>query len=282
MKGWTFKMQGKKKKTTKTVTKPYLTGSLVDSGTVKNALAFLGFMLVMTILFLIIGAVMMLDNGLLRVIVNLVAIGTAYMMAYYSGLSGSASEVNQGEIMYKRRENGQEVTSEELARCFHPAKGFVRAFIGVSPFIVMAIILALTAQKQVSSIGVLPSWVAGVESREGIGAPLAFYHEAAGMTIETIARLITRMAIMPIVNIFNSNNADNMLLMERLSPIFVALPAVAYGLGYLGGVQVRTQIHTDIARSERRRRKGKKPSAAPIRAKKKQPIRKPKGPEQLN
>ena len=46
---------------------------------------------------------------------------------------------------------------------------------------------------------------------------------------------------------------DGMLLLERLSPIIVLLPAIAYGTGYLQGQKERTRIHTGIAENRKSR-----------------------------
>ena len=269
----------KKAKKPINVKKPFLRGDAVDSNTPKGAFGILGVSVMMAVLFLVMGPVLMLENVMLRIVLNLSVIAVTYMMFYYYGMSSGSVAVNQGEIMYNRKENGHEVTKAELSRCFHPAKGFVTALLGVLPLIICAVLLAVLAQKQVSTIGVLPSWMSGMVERAEISAPIKFYQEAGSFGIENVMRIIVRMALMPMVNLFNPGNADNMLLMERLSPILMLLPAVAYGVGYLGGVQARSKVHSDIARSKKRRNRKAKQQ---IQAKKKAPVRKPKGPEQLN
>ena len=95
------------------------------------------------------------------------------------------------------------------------------------------------------------------------------------LTAEDVLRLIIRVAIMPFVSMTGSENRDGLLLLERLSPMLVLLPACAYGTGYLQGQRERTRIHTGIAESNRRRiRKEKKARKARTAA--------PKGPTQLN
>ena len=66
------------------------------------------------------------------------------------------------------------------------------------------------------------------------------------------------------------------LLLERLSPLILLLPAAVYGTGYRTGKKIRTRIHTVISENDRKRvRKEKKR----IRERNSPRI---KGPEQLN
>jgi hypothetical protein len=87
--------------------------------------------------------------------------------------------------------------------------------------------------------------------------------------------MIVRVAVMPFVSLVGAENRDGMLLVERLSPLLVLLPAAAYGTGYLQGRKERTKIHTGIAQSNqkriRREKKARKARAARSRT-----------PEQLN
>ena len=87
-------------------------------------------------------------------------------------------------------------------------------------------------------------------------------------------RLIVRMMVMPFVNIIGADNKDAILLLERVSPLINLLPVLAYGLGYVNGVGVRTSVHTNIALGKK---KAKRKQAKERRAR-----RQAKGPEQLN
>ena len=276
-------MEMKKKKSGKKpriVKKPYLIGAPVDGSTVKGALGLFGVMIAMAILFLLLGAVFMFENTMLRLAANGVVMAVVYMMFYSAGSGVGAGAVNHGEIMYNRRETGREVTDRELARCYHPLKGFIAGLLGVAPVLVCAVILAMVTRRQMSGIGAMPSWTNGLTNNVEFGAAVAFYSVGEPFDLETVMRMIVRMSMMPIVNIFNASDADAMLLMERLSPVFALLPAVSYGLGYTRGVDVRTRVHTDIAHSKRKR--ARKANAAANKPARTQQTRVRKGPEQLN
>ena len=264
-----------KKQKIEKVSKPYLKGDMIDRTTLPGALKFFAGTVALTIVFLIIGVMMNWETTWLNIAVNLFIVLGVYMFFSQIGMTAGADAVNQGEIMYSRQEKGRPVADWERSLCFHPLKGLVSALIGSIPLFVASLVLALIAQRQVSSLGALPSWVSGLESRPEIGNALAYYHETGSMSLEAALRLIVRMSTMPFVNMVGAADKDGMLLLERISPILNLLPAVAYGLGYMGGVSVRTNVHTNIALGKK---KAKRKQAKERRAR--QQTR--RGPEQLN
>ena len=101
------------------------------------------------------------------------------------------------------------------------------------------------------------------------------YTVREGMSAVDVIRIIVRICVMPFVSMAGAENRDAMLMVERLSPLLVLLPAIAYGTGYLQGQKERTRIHTGIAESRKNRARKEK------RARKAR-MNRPKGPEQLN
>ncbi|MBQ1860462.1 MAG: hypothetical protein II141_04705, partial [Clostridia bacterium] len=190
-----------------------------------------------------------------------------------SGMSQGSVAVNNGEIMHHRRETGAQILPEELARSYHPLKGFLTGLAGTLPLFFCALIFAIITRKQMTGLGALPSWVAALEGREEVGPALEFYRTGGGWTLESILRIIIRLSLMPYVNMVGSGNADGLLLLERLSPILVLLPGLSYGVGYTQGVKVRSRVHADIAKNVRKKaKKNAKSKKAP----------KAKGPIELN
>lgn len=268
-------MNAKKQKIQK-VTKPYLKGSAYDRTTLPGALKFFGGTVVLCFVFLILGVMMNLEAQWLNALINLAILLAAFLFFQQIGTGSGADAVSQGEIMFAREEKGRPVADWERSLCFHPLKGLLSALIGSLPLFLCSLVLALIAQRQMTTLGTLPSWVSGIESREEIGAALTYYHEAGSMSLESVLRLVVRMSTMPYVNLVGAANKDGMLLLERISPILNLLPALAYGLGYVGGVSVRTNVHTNIALGKR---KAKRKQAKERRARQQQVHR---GPEQLN
>lgn len=265
----------KKKQKIEKVSKPYLKGDVIDRTTLGGALKFFGGTVAMAVLLLIVGVMLSMEQAWLNILVNLVIILGIYLFFHQMGLTSGADAVNQGEIMYAREEKGRPVAAWERSMCYHPLKGLVSALLGSIPLFLCALILAFIAQRQMSNLGTLPSWVGGLEGREEIGNALAIYHETGSMSLEGALRLIIRMTTMPYVNMIGAENKDGMLLLERISPIISLLPAVFYGIGYMGGVGVRANIHTNIALGKKKaKRKQAKERKARMQTR--------RGPEQLN
>ena len=263
----------KKTQTPIVVSKPFLTGKPVDSTTWKSALVMCGSLVAMAVLYLIVCGMMMFESLVLRIAANGIVIFLTLAIFYSSGMSQGSIAVNNGEIMYHRRETGAQITPEELARCYHPLKGFLTAFFGSLLLFLMALVFALITKRQTAGLGALPSWVSSLEGREEVGLALSYYRTGSAWSLENVLRVVIRLSTMPYVNMVGSSNPDGLLLLERLSPILVLLPGISYGIGYTGGVKVRTRVHADIAKNTRKKaRKNARAKKAP----------KTKGPIELN
>ncbi|MBQ8200376.1 MAG: hypothetical protein IJZ74_01270 [Clostridia bacterium] len=270
-------MEVKKKKQQKPqkVQKPYLTGAMMDRTVMPGALKFFFSTVVMVFAFVMIGVMMTWDNKLLSIVINSVILFTAWLIFYQSGAATGADAVNQGEIMYQRREKGRPVADWEQQLCYHPLKGFVTGLIGSIPLVLCSVVFALITQRQMTNLGTLPSWLTSLETRPEIGGALQYYHASGSMTLESALRLIIRMSTMPYVNMIGAADKDAMLVLERISPMLNLIPALVYGLGYMGGVQVRSAVHTNIAL-------GKKKAKRKQRKERKARQQTHRGPEQLN
>ena len=245
-----------KKKKLKKVTKPYLTGSVVDGHSVKAALSNLGMMVAMMILFLLLGSALSFDQAWLNYLLNGALLLVAYSIFYFSGISSGSSAVNQGEICYNRQESGRPCSAKEVSLAYHPLKGFCNGALGAVPLVICCLILALNATKQSYGIGALPSWVSNAtEVREELAAPLTFYSVTVPFTIVDGVRVLARMALMPLVSMLGATNYDLMLVLDRLSPVLVLIPGICYGFGYTRGVSVRTQVHSQIAANKRKKKR---------------------------
>lgn len=268
-----MKKKKKNKKPVKPVAKPFMRGAAVDRGTIRSAVMFFGSLLLVMLANLLLSAVLVWDNLALRLLFNGVLVLAIGLLFLQSGASKGTAAVNQGEIMLQRQEAGRDVNPEDRRSCYHPLKGYIIGLLGSVPCVICCLLLAATAQRVVSGIGTLPSWLSSLQRREEIGGALAFYSQTSPMQLEDMMRVVVRMCIMPFVNMVGAANADGLLTLERLSALPMLLPALFYGVGYQQGVRVRIQVHTDIATGKRKRAR---------KAKKQQRARAAKGPEQLN
>ncbi len=268
-------MTVKKNQPVKPVTKPYLTGAVTDENTLKKVLRFFGTMLLIVFMTFIVCTMMNFGNGLLRVGANAAVVLLILFILYNQGQMHGAEAVARGEILYQRQEKGMEVTANERRLSYHPLKGYVTAMIGMIPFIILALIVAFTAEKQTTSAGTLPSWTSSLLRRSDIGGALVSYTQGDPVVAADIIRMIVRVTIMPFVSMAGSENREMMLTVERISPLLLMLPVIAYGTGFLFGKNIRTKIHTQIEENRKiRKRRENRARRARQRAS--------AGPEQLN
>ena len=268
-------MTKKSKKPVKPVVKPFLKGYPTDERTWKSALGFLGILAVAALMTFLVCSMLTLDNPLLRILLNLLVEGLVVALFYSNAIGRGTDAVARGEILYQKQERGTPFADLEQALCFHPLKGYLNGLLGSLPILLCALALAVMARRQSTGFGVLPGWMNGYLARDEIGGALAAYTAHPGLTVEDVLRIVIRVVLMPFVSMIGSENRDGLLLLERLSPLLVLLPACAYGTGYLQGQRERTRVHTGIAESNRRRvRKERKARKARTAA--------PRGPQQLN
>lgn len=263
----------KNKKKIKPVSKPYLTGSAVDSTTVKSAVSFFFSLFLVVVANILLGGVSMWDAAWLNILFNGALVLVIVAVYYQNGSGKGAVAVTQGEVMYQRQEDGRNVDPKDRALCFHPLKGFVIGLLGTLPVMLCAVALAFVAQKQYTGLGTLPSWISTLQRQTEMGDALAVYAGTTTLGLEGTLRVLVRMFIMPWVNIVGSDNREGLLWLERFSFFLTLLPAAGYGLGYLQGTKIRTVVHTNIALGKRKRAH---------KEKKQRMARLSKGPEQLN
>ena len=263
------------KKPATPVQKPFLRGKPTDERTGKAALSFFGILLVTAIMTFLVCSAMSMSIRILQIALNLAVELLVLFIFYNNAIGKGADAVARGEILWQRQQKGIPFTENERAISFHPAKGYVTGLLGTIPLLICATLLAALTERQVTGYGALPSWVSSLQGRNELGDALVAYTVREGIAAVDVIRIIVRICVMPFVNMAGAENRDAMLLIERLSPIIVLLPAIAYGTGYLQGQKERTRIHTGIAESRKNRARKEK------RARKAR-MNRPKGPEQLN
>jgi len=255
-------MQNKGKKTNKKVQlvyKPYKKGSAYNKGLLKRSLRVLAYFFLFLFLYFILGTALQFDNQVLTMLANLLVVFTAGGLMFMDGARVGEGDVAFGETVLTREEKGRGLSKDDIARCYHPMKAVVTAFLGVVPILLLTIPFAVTSEKQVYILQGLPSWVSSF--REGyadMAAPLSYYPTSATLTAWDILRVIVRLLNLPFVSMVNGMEANALLWVDRLCPILVCLPAVGYPLGYLTGPRHRAMVHGNISRNQKRNEKMKR------------------------
>lgn len=254
----------------------FVRGEAFDKTVPVDAVKFFVSELLMMVAFLMLGVIADFNWAFLRYLCNGLFIGAALLIFFEMGCSSGTNAVSAGEMAYDRLASNRTVQEWERKLCYHPLKGLIAGLLGSIPLLICSVLLMCLAQRQMTSLGALPTWLTTIERRVEVGNALAYYHEMDGMTLESLMRLVVRIAVMPYVCIIGPENKDAMLLLERLSPLVNLLPALAYGLGYTNGVNVRAQVHANIALGKKRARKKQQKEL------KQRQQNRQKGPEQLN
>lgn len=247
-----------KKSAAEPVRKPFLTGSPMDEHSFKSILLFFGSLIATFIFSFIVCASTGFSSIVLRLFINIVIIFAVLVIYFNSGTNNGAEAVARGEILYQKEQKGTPFTDTERRVSFHPLKGFMIGFLATLPFFITALIFALNARIQTTDSGTLPSWMQAYIRRSDIGAALVQYTQPEAMSVIDFLRMIIRVCLMPFVNIVGSSNRNGLIVLERLSPMIMLLPAASFGFGYLSGQSIRTRVHTAISENEKRRMKKEK------------------------
>ncbi|MCI6040074.1 MAG: hypothetical protein MR742_06090 [Clostridiales bacterium] len=264
--------KGKAKKPVVEVKKPILRGSWHGKDAWKLAFKRMLSVLAVTVIYLIAGMLLSFESLWGRLLSCIGIVGLAVYYQYYQGTMRGENDAAFGEIMYVRQESGRPVGKDDRARCFHPFKGMFAALVGAAPFVVFTVIYAALARPITYTLGVLPSWTEALMRQSEFANALSYYESVGTLGVMDILRVVDRTLIMPFVNVFSYVSNDAALLAERLSPLFVLIAPLAYGLGYTQGTKMRDKINTGIKmgddkkkRRERKERKQRQRSKAPER-----------------
>ena len=245
----------KTKKKQELVYKPYLRGSWHSADAVKKGLKILVLYLIFLVMFLLVGTLLHFDSPVLTWIANLALIFVCGALLYNEGAAAGETQTALGEIAYGRREAGKAVAPNELAKCFHPGKGWFSMLIGMLPLLLLASVFAATAKKQVYQLQTLPDWVSSFDREGDIMRPLSYYVTGNGLDALDYLRVLIRLWTLPFQRIAQLYGADAVLWADRLSPLLICLPALGYPVGYLTGPRSRAMIHGNIKTNNRRRQR---------------------------
>jgi len=242
------------KKDRKLIYKPYAKGKALSKQMPRRAVRIMLLILITAIFYLFTGQILVMVGGFLRIILSAIILVLVMGFFYYEGAVHGEEDVGLGEIVLSRSSEGQESTLDEQANCYNPLKGFVSVAVGILPFFIMAVVFAMITQKQVYKLGVLPSWLTAFQRHRDIEIALNYYNQSVSMGLEGVLRIIIRMLLFPFVHFFGADNASNMFLMERLSPLLICVAPLGYAVGYLSGPKRRASVHGDIAEGKKRQR----------------------------
>ena len=242
----------KRKNAAQPVYKPYLKGTLMSRTLLKRSLKVLGLLAMFAFVGALTSGMLAFGSGMLRAVINAVLVVLGCIVMFNNGGAQGENDVSFGEIALNRLNEGKEVSDRDRDNCYHPFKGFLTALLGAAPFVLVALVYALIVRKQTYTLGVLPSWVAGFESRDEIGRALDYYHESVPAGLADYLRMIVRLMLFPYMNMLGAGDYDRLYFLDRLSPVICLIIPFFYGAGYLRGPYRRALVHGNIRLARRR------------------------------
>lgn len=236
--------------------KPFSKGTVTDDRTVRRSLKILLMTLVVGLIFLLVGQ-LFVGIGIFGKLLNALSLAAVAVYYYHEGLSAGLDDVAFGEIVLLQQERGNAIDHKN--RAFHPAKGWMAVLLGLLPLLILTGFFAVVTQKQTYSLGVLPDWLDAYVYDTDIRLALSYYKQVPKGHISDILRVPVRILLMPFLSFFDLNNPSQMLLVERLSPLFISILPMAYGFGYMQGPKARAKVHAGIKEGTlKKKRKARK------------------------
>lgn len=270
--------KGKQKKPVEMVKKPIIAGSWHGKDANKKAFKRYLSVLATTAIYLFGTILLGFDAMWGRIMTGFILVLGVTYYQYINGMNQGENDAAYGEIIYGRRQSGHQISEQECERSFHPLKGLYAALVGAAPFVLFALVYAIMAEPVYYSLGVLPSWVEGLTSQTEFGTALNYYNVGSELGVVGVMRILDRAMVMPFVNVATAIDMDAVLLVERLSPLFVLISPMGYAYGYSRGQHLRNQVNTGIKMGDDRK---KKREAKARRKRQRQQQQRTKGPQQL-
>lgn len=240
------------------------------------ALKLFAYPLLMTLASFLLSPLLMAEWPVLRIGANLLLVVLMLFLMGYNGAYRGEKDVQNSQHILTLQANEKEPTPQEWAAAYHPLKGILPALLGVAPWLLLALVLALLAKPYVYQLQDLPSFLQAYLKYPDTGAALAFYSEPVATAPVDILRVLVRLVIMPFANMAGTLTDTVSLLLDRISPLLVLPLPLAYVVGYLLGP---TMYRRTLARNEAAKKAHRKKVARNQRKAKAQ--RAPKKPEQL-
>lgn len=171
----------------------------------------------------------------LRVVLSVAGVAAAALLLYYDGMNSGVLDVNASRAYMQAQADGRTLTDREDAACYHPLKALCAVLVIFGIPMVLSVYMAFNAKDYTYTLQTLPTWLTqSYGTREDVMAPLGAYAQAVSMTIADGLRIIVRLFILTMVNLFEDPQKMTGMI-DRLSPVMMLVLPMAYLLGYLCG-----------------------------------------------
>lgn len=188
-----------------------------------------------TVMGLMFSALQAIDTLWLRLVLSLTIFSGMLLMYVNDGMMKGAGDAAASRFYVSAKERGLAIGQKEDAACYHPLKAICAALAVFGLPLALSVIVALTAQEYTYAMQDLPRWLQdSYGSRSDVMGPLGAYSAQQGMEILDWIRMIVRLPILIMVNLFPDVQGMSATI-DRLSPLMLLTYPAAYLGGYFAG-----------------------------------------------
>jgi hypothetical protein len=231
------------------------------SGILNVALRILGFTAILGFLGLMFAPVLMSENLALRTAMNIALILGAGMLYLQLGAARGEDDSKTDSLRVKAKAKAKtEAGAASAPTAYSRPRVFMGALIGVLPFLLIGIVVAVTAVPYTYSLQDLPGWLNAYLRQPEVGRPLAYYNRTIITPITDWLRIGARFAVLPFVYLIAPYGDAASLLVDRIAPLLMLPLPLCYAIGYLSGPARfdKTRRFIEAAKSKPRMRLKKK------------------------
>ena len=225
--------ESKTKKTTKKKKMPIRRAKRWGPAVPGAAGKIIPILILIVVMGLMMTGVQAIEIYFLRALIGaLMAFASAFLL-YAEGLNRGVADISASRSCAQAEADGRSLTKKEDAACYHPLKGLCVAAAVFCVPLVLALIVALNAKEYTYALQTLPTWLTSTYGgRADVMAPLSAYEQTGGMMLMDWMRLIVRLFVLTMVNLFEDPQKMTAMV-DRLSPLMLSLLPAAYMVGYL-------------------------------------------------
>lgn len=192
-------------------------------------------LITMIMLGLMFSALQAVENFWLRAGMALLILSGLVLLHVNEGMNRGAEDAASSVSYMQGVEVGRQLGRDADAACYHPLKAVCAALVAYGIPLALAVYVALNAEPYSYALQDLPLWLTDTYGARGdVMAPLGAYTVRGGLEAYDWIRMFVRLPQMMYVVMF-PDVLTMSLMIDRLSPLCIAMFPLAYVFGYLLG-----------------------------------------------
>ena len=204
-----------------------------------------------TVMGLMFSALQAIESVGLRIALSLVIFTGALMVYISEGANKGAADAAASRFYVSAKERGVALADKDDAACYHPLKALSAALIAFGIPVALAVAAAVCAKEYTYVMQDVPRWMTdSYGSRADVMAPLGAYSVQQSMQATDWIRLIVRLPILIMVNLFPDAQTMSAVI-DRLSPLMMMVYPVMYVIGYLLGPKINRKVEKQNRRAKK-------------------------------